>query len=84
MRSTSFVVKNNAPHYKSLVIEPLGLKYGMDSNDEFRIKIEYDSEFELYMSNTDEDIIFEFENFDVDINLTHNNQTITSGYNVRY
>jgi hypothetical protein len=83
MKDVSFDITNNAEDHRVLHLEPLGLKFGIDSGDCYLLTIHGDAPFEMYLGDDDEGIYIEFMG-DVDFSLTHNGEKIQSGYNLKF
>lgn len=83
-RKLSLQISNKSDHYRVFTIEPIGYRYGMDSNQSFAIIIVSD-DFELYVGDTDKEMMFTFENFNhLEISVWDGDQEIFSGHNLLY
>lgn len=79
----SLNVENKANHYRVLCIEPFGFKYGMEADEAFTVNFTGNDNLKFYIGDTDEDIIFTFEDFEyLDIHIFSGEEEISDKHNL--
>lgn len=83
MNGASFEITNADDKYKVLFIEPLGLKFGMDSQSCYTLVVEGEEPFEMYLGDSDEVIHIEFQG-DVSFKVLEGDEELRSGHNLLF
>ena len=78
---SSFELTNNNDGHRTLHIEPLSLKFGLDPKDCYTIVLCGDAPFEMYLGDDDEGIYIEFQG-NIDLKIMNGEEEIQSGYNL--
>jgi len=81
MSGASFGITNTDDKHKILFIEPLGLKFGMDSQDCFTLIVHGEGTFEMFLGDNDEGFHIGFQG-EVDFKVMDGDEELKSGHNL--
>lgn len=82
-KELSFEISNQAKKHRILLIEPLGLKYGLDAAQTYTLTIFGDETFQMFLGDDEDNIYLEIEG-DVSFRVFSEGEEIESGYNLSF
>jgi hypothetical protein len=84
MKKLELAVKNKANNYRVLLIEPLGLKFGMDPGEKFTLQV-ITNNFQMSIYDDSKEIVFTFKNYEhLETKLFSQDEEILTGYNILF
>ena len=83
MNGVSLEITNDDDVHRILFIEPLGLKFGMDSKSCYILIVEGEEPFEMYLGDSDEGIHIEFQG-EIEFKVMDGDEELRSGHNLLF
>lgn len=82
MKDASFEITNQDDAYRTLYIEPLSLKFGIEAGDSYTLVITGEP-FQMYLGDSDDGIYIEIEG-DVELKVMYQNEEVKTGHNIQF
>ena len=84
MKKLELEVKNKAENYRVLLIEPIGLKFGMELGEKYLLRV-IANNFQMFIHDDSEEIVFTFKDFEhLGVKVFSDGEEILTGHNILF